>query len=416
MNKKILIITYKFPPMGGVSTRRWVKLSKALSNKGYQVFIIAVEYPYEDSISWSNELTDNIAIHRFKSIFPSWILKNHQRKFPKQLARVVNFFLRKVFFYLDEAQYDTKRIVCLAKELIEKHSIINVVATGHPVSLNYAASIIKYDLPQINLIQDFRDNWNDLPSYSFPKGLMSLRKKSLSMSMETLAVTYSDNVINVTADLTEVMRRRHNFLDPNKFLTVYNFFDRDDYDTELSEGSDKLVIRYFGSLYNNRIGAIYLLLDALISLNDKFLLANLKIEIYSNFSADKLSKKYHCFIGKNIFFNELVAPSIVPNLISDSFCCLSINSVGAEYAFGTKIFEYMALRKMILHISNGGELYDLLVESNQLVSIYDIANAKAALSALKDRYMNSSNLLNNPERFEGFSLNNATQQIEGLLK
>ena len=75
----------------------------------------------------------------------------------------------------------------------------------------------------------------------------------------------------------------------------------------------------------------------------------------------------------------MVSSDKLSDILSKYSICLSINAPNYAHAFGTKIFDYMALRKRILHISNGGELYDVLKKNNQRVARYDSQEVKEVL-------------------------------------
>jgi len=44
-NKKLLILTYYWPPAGGAGVQRWLKFAKYLSEKGYQLHIYTAQNP-----------------------------------------------------------------------------------------------------------------------------------------------------------------------------------------------------------------------------------------------------------------------------------------------------------------------------------------------------------------------------------
>lgn len=51
--KKVLIITYYWPPSGGVGTQRWLKFAKYLKEFGWQPVIFTPENPDFDMIDIS---------------------------------------------------------------------------------------------------------------------------------------------------------------------------------------------------------------------------------------------------------------------------------------------------------------------------------------------------------------------------
>jgi glycosyltransferase involved in cell wall biosynthesis len=413
MAKDILIITYKFPPMGGIGTRRWVKFAKYLDKLGYKVHILTVNYKYVDQANWSHDIGNNIAIHKFKSLFPMWFLSEAKNGVIKQFKRFCNFIFNKTFFYIDSAQYDSKNILKQAKKIIKENGITNIIATGHPVSVNYISTYLKIDNPHLNLIQDFRDNWNDLSNYHYPGGLSFFYQKEKSVYKEFISIYYSDSIINVSDDLTIMVKNRYKSI-ADKFVTINNGYDPDDFNEVDNANNKNFDIVYTGSLYNQRIEAVNLILDALIELNDKFINKNLKIILYTNFDIYKLNSKYKYLLNRNIFINSFVSPQEVSRVISASTYCLSINSEFASYAFGTKVFDYMALNKKIIHISNGGSLYNLLEDKGQFVMTYNIEKIKKTLLDLKNDYLSKDS--DNNVDFKEYSIESLTKELEKLFR
>ena len=191
-----------------------------------------------------------------------------------------------------------------------------------------------------------------------------------------------------------------------------NGYDIDDF-KDIKKSNDTFSIIYAGSLFNERIEAIYLLLDAIIALDDEYISENLKIIIYSNYDVNRLSKRYKQFINKNIFFKEFIPPREVLIEMAKYPFCLSINSKFSSYAFGTKIFDYMALDKRIVHISNGGALYNLLEEKGQFVTNYDIENVQSSLVKMKESYLSKDS--KSKENYVEFSLNELTLELEKIF-
>jgi hypothetical protein len=411
--KQLLIIVYKFPPMGGVGARRWVKFSKYLVRSGYKVHILTVDYKFKDIVTWSSDVEKSILIHKFKSKYPLWLLSESDSFFLKQIKRYSNFILRKLFFFLDVSQFDARSILRQAKKVIKENSVKNVIASGPPFSINYIASYLKIDFSDINLIQDYRDNWNDLNVYQYPKKevMDSFTRKEELAYKEFFTLSYADKVINVSTDLTNTLQSKHSSLG-GKFVTITNGYDNDDY-VDITSSNDSFNIIYAGSLFNERIEAIYLILDAIISLNDNYINKNLKIVVYSNFNSKSIDKKYRKLLGKNIFFEEFISPDRVIREISKASFCLSINSKFASYAFGTKIFDYMALNKKIIHISNGGTLSDILRGKGQFVCDYQLENMRNSLIDIKNNFINQD--AKHVVEYNEFSLEKITIELENLF-
>lgn len=418
MRRRVLIIVYKFPPMGGVGSRRWAKFAKYLAKRGYEVHVLTADGKGTDKVNWLNDVGDNhIIVHRFKSFYPSFLLGESFNIFGYKIKRIIRAVLSRTLFYIDNAQYDAKPILSKAKIIIKDNGIKNVIASGHPVSINYIATYLKIDLPQINLIQDFRDNWNDLDVYQYgnKSGISKFKNKEKIAYQEFFTLYYSDYIINVSNDLTNQLKRKNKNMG-DKFITITNGFDYDDFriiKRKPSGKNNKITLIYTGSLFNHRIDAIYLLLDAVMELNDDYINNHFKIKIFSNFDPAKIKEKYTPLMGKIIHFNGLIGPKQIIKEIERSSHCLSINAKFASYAFGTKIFDYMGLNKRILHISEGGELFDLLKEKKQLVCRYDIEEVRQVLLQLKREYLNGC--VDNITDYSDYAIHHLTKKLEELF-
>jgi len=390
----ILIIAYKFPPMGGIGTRRWAKFSKYLARKGYKVHILTINYPYIDKMNWYKDIADEkkIIIHRVKPCYPLALLKEYNSKYASFFKSVFNKFLKDTFFYLDYAQYWGKSMIPAAKKIIRDNNIKNIIATNPPASVSYLATFLKVELPYINLIQDFRDSWNDDIDYTYPDTIHFLKQKERSAFMELFVVVHSDYIVNVSNDITYRIRNKFKSFE-NKFLTIHNGFDCDDLHNLKNihdNNCDKIKLIYAGELGYGRIKAVKLILDILLELPDK-LTNNFEFNLYTSYRPERLDKKYVKLINRTVNFNPLIPSDKIFLKIAEHDYCLSINAPIYSYAFGTKVFDYMLLKKKIFHISPPGELSDVLYKKQQLVCDYDklcIRNCLLKIMQKKD-YQNS---------------------------
>jgi hypothetical protein len=412
--KNILIIAYKFPPMGGIGTRRWAKFAKYFTKLGYKVHILTIEYKKEEEINWFHDVKDNenIIIHRIKSGYPLWLMNLSSNKAISFVQKVCNFLLKKTFFYIDIAQNWAKYMIPEAKKIILDNDIQNVIVTSPTHSVAYYATYLKIDLPHINLIQDFRDNWNDDTPYSYPNTLKFFWQKEKSAYMEWFVVNHSDYIVNVTKDITNRTKNKFKQYE-NKFFTIYNGFDKDDIkhiDVNIKPNTDKIRIIYAGGLGLGRIDAIKLIFDFLLEQKEK-ILNQFEINIYTSFDKNNLDSKYNIlFENKVISFNVLVPPKVIFKIINEHNYCLSINAPMYPYAFGTKIFDYMMMNKKIIHISNGGELSDILIRENQFVSNYAKQNVVELFNLVLDN--RNSTIVN----YSKYNIEKLTKSYEELLE
>jgi glycosyltransferase involved in cell wall biosynthesis len=413
MKKNILIIAYKFPPMGGIGTRRWAKFAKYLANIGYTVHILTIKYSKAEEINWYHDIkdNDNIIVHRINSGYPKFLMNISSNKYIAFLQKSINYILKRTFFYIDIAQNWAKYMLPEAKKIINDNNIENVIVTSPPHSIAYYATYLKVDLPHINLIQDFRDNWNDDKPYEYPNTLKLFWQKEKSAYMEWFVVNHSDKIVNVTQDITN--RTKNKFTQYNdKFLTIYNGYDKDDIkgiDLNNIQNEGKIKIIYAGGLGLGRIEAIELIMDVLLNFSNEKL-NQFELNIYTSFDKSKLGKKYNSLFEKKIVnFFGLVPPKEIFNIINMHEYCLSINAPIYPFAFGTKIFDYMMLNKRIIHISNGGELSNILIEENQIAVSYSYEEILRVFQNLKYNVKSSEN------KYQDYDIANLVEKYKFLL-
>ena len=411
--KKVLIISYNFPPKSGISSRRWVKLAKELTRNGIECHVITRDGGQEKGVNWSKDMVelDPFKIHRLKNPYPRFL----EKPATSFVVRIIKFigikFFRFAFFKIDSAQFFYKSLIPKAKEIINT-GVNNVIVTGPPHSVLFHASVLKSEHPLINLILDYRDSWNDEASYEYKTSLRSISIKIKSIQMEDQALSYADKVFFVTDD----MRKRASNLykeKANKFEVLHNFFDLEDYDNIISKEEPSNNVVYLGTLSSGRRKALELIAQAIGDFNLEGDAFNSKFHFYTNETIDLFHTSPHKKIIKEYFvFHPIVDNIEVSKVISGFRYCLSINAPDYSHAFGTKIFDYLALKKQVFHISNGGELYDILEDGGHLISPYNIKQIKVVLK--KINISESTHKFN--KNFSQFDLKNQVKKVINSLK
>lgn len=359
----ILIIAFKFPPYGGVGARRWAKFAKYLAREGYRVHVVTVKYAIKGANAWLQDIDDSrITVHRIPSGFPHNL---YQRRYGRSFAdRVKNklkvrlFGLFKYGFWLDEAQYWGRSLLPYCGQLISEHGIVNVMATGAPFSVNYFAAKLKQTNPEINLINDWRDPWNDNPFLGYPRFFRRPSQKRQSVEMEEFALRNSDHVTGVSEGLIELLKRRC----PNegdRFKVISNGFDPDYFD-DLARHPDssRMVLCYIGNLFAGREVPFAALLKAIVEL----------CEERPEFRKEFVLKTYGGFPhGINVDYRRLIdmgnleiGPRVPPRealqAAKDAFLLLLVNADIFPYLVSAKVYEYIALRRPILAVTSPGAL------------------------------------------------------------
>ena len=170
--KKVLIITYYWPPSGGPGVQRVLKFCKYLPKYGWQPVILTVkdgEYPARDetllseSIDMETHLSDAFS---FYSIF-NWITGNnsiptHQLSKSKDDTLFTKFarWIRYNLVIPDGRIGWYSGAVKKGKELLDSQKFDLIFSSGPPHSVHLIGRKLA-KVSHVKWVADFRDPWTD---------------------------------------------------------------------------------------------------------------------------------------------------------------------------------------------------------------------------------------------------------------
>ena len=173
--KKVLIITYYWPPAGGSGVQRWLKFVKYLPKNQINPIIYTPKDPYFDIVDTSllDDVPESVEIWK-NDIWEPYYLKN--RLFGngekeqnagiitrnKSLKNKLLNWIRGNFFIPDPKIFWVKPSINFLKKKIHKENIDYIITTGPPHSMHLIGLGIKQKYPDIRWIADFRDPWSEL--------------------------------------------------------------------------------------------------------------------------------------------------------------------------------------------------------------------------------------------------------------
>ena len=172
--KKILIITYYWPPSGGVGVQRWMNFAIQLKKRGWDPVIYTPENPQFEIID--PKLTNrvkNIKVVR-QSIWEPFNLfhvftgqkeRKHIKqglvleKAQKSLTDKLFVWIRGNIFLPDARIFWVRRSVKFLKKIIPEEEIKIIITTGPPHSMHLIGRGVKKSL-RVRWLADFRDPWS----------------------------------------------------------------------------------------------------------------------------------------------------------------------------------------------------------------------------------------------------------------
>ena len=211
--KKILIITYYWPPSGGPGVQRWLKFVKYLPEFGWKPTVFIPEnpsYPIVDE-SLSKEVSDELEIIKTKIWEPYQIAEffgKDNKKFKAGQFDVGNnqswksklsIWVRGNFFIPDARVFWVQPSAKFLKKYLKENHFDAFVTTGPPHSMHLIGLELKKEFPRIKWIADFRDPWTEISYYKHLKLTKSADQKHRNLEQQvfekadiTLATSFSD--------------------------------------------------------------------------------------------------------------------------------------------------------------------------------------------------------------------------------
>jgi glycosyltransferase involved in cell wall biosynthesis len=243
--KKILIVTYYYPPMLSIATQRLLALSRKLSEKGWAVSVLSVDPGREriaetkTDMGLNNLIPEGVAVYRVGS-------QGAPRKpgTPSAIAFPLLSLFRKVrrrIFLRDPQESWTRKAAREAEGIVAREGIGIVLVSVPPHSLLALASRLHRRLG-IPVVTDFRDNWTTNDEAVFPTPL----HRWIAFRTEKTAISRSSLVITVQKDLLETWKVPVGLHVPNGYDE--GLFPSEESVTRLQ----KYTISYLGSLYGGR--------------------------------------------------------------------------------------------------------------------------------------------------------------------
>ena len=174
--KKLLIITYYWPPAGGPGVQRWLKFVKYLPDFGVQPIVYIPEnptYPIIDT-ALESDVSDKAIILKQKIFEPYQLASFFSTSKTKKISSGIipnqkkQSFLEKTLLwvrgniFIPDARFLwVNPSVNYLKKYIQENNIDTIVTSGPPHSLHLIGLELKQQL-NVKWFADFRDPWTTI--------------------------------------------------------------------------------------------------------------------------------------------------------------------------------------------------------------------------------------------------------------
>ena len=430
--KRVLIITYYWPPSGGSGVQRWLKMSKYLPENGWQPVIYTAEdaeYPVEDA-SLEKDVTPEAEVIRRPIVEPYTFYKKFlgMKKGEKVKAGFINegtkktgwkeslsVWLRGNFFIPDARCWWVKPSVRYLSKYLKEHPVDAMISTGPPHSMHLIAKALhkKFNIPWV---ADFRDPWTDIDFYKDLKLTRCADRKHHRLEHQVL--TEATKVVTVGWDCAKGLES-HGAKDVAVITNGYDF-DKSIVETQnfvslRDNETSTFTMSHIGIIGANRnqetfwqvIGELTQSIDLKIKLIGQ--VDNAVIESVKRHNIEKFVD-----VIPYIPHNQV----IVEQQKSDVLLLFVNNTPNAKGILTGKIFEYMASGRPILCIGpEDGDSARILNETQTGITVDfdDKEKMKSVILDLIKKYQENQLVTNDIKAVEKYSRRNLTKEFVKIL-
>lgn len=400
--KKVLIITYYWPPSGGAGVQRWLKFVKYLHEFGWTAVVYTAqnpETPYTDE-TLLKDVPPNIEVIRQPIFEPyQWYNRftgerkntkfNHgflkeSNKSDNSITKKIALWVRGNLFIPDARVFWIKPSVTYLSKYLNENPIDLIVSSGPPHSLHLIAKKLKkrFHLPWV---ADFRDPWTGI--YYFEKLMLSALARKRHHLLEQSCFDNADCLITVGRTMKNDFAKRTST--PIEVIT--NGFDESDFLVEKLPNPKKFRIVYTGMfLPDQNPQELWEVLGEMtqenIDFNDQLELVfvgKTDARIVRDIEANGLIRHFQQI--------DYVAHEQLPEIQQTAaVLLLCINRIeNASYILTGKVFEYLASQKPILAFCpDNSDVAEIIRETNsgKNIAFGQKTELKLLLSDMFQRY------------------------------
>ena len=210
--KRVLVITYYWPPTGGSGVQRWVKFAKYLPQEGWQPVIYTPENPEQLAVdhTLAAEIPAEAEVVKTRIIEPYELYKKFLKKSghskeavevnpvnaqQKSFLQKAAMWVRGNFFRPDPRCMWIRPSVKFLKEYLKEHPVDLIVSTGPPQSMHLIGRRLAEETG-LPWIADFRDPWTKI--FYFKHLSMTACTRRWHEKMERKVLGEADVVVAVS--------------------------------------------------------------------------------------------------------------------------------------------------------------------------------------------------------------------------
>ncbi len=386
--KRVLIITYYWPPTGGSGVQRWVKFAKYLPSEGWEPVIYTPENPEQLAVDHSleAEIPEGTEVIKTRITEPYELYKKFLRRSGhskeavevnpvnaqnKSFAQKAAMWVRGNLFRPDPRCLWINPSVRYLKKYLEDHPVDLIVSTGPPQSMH----LIGRKLAQqtgLPWIADFRDPWTKI--FYFKHLSMTKATERWHQKMEKAVLEDADAVVAVSP----LVQQEFQAMTRTPVELITNGYDECDFpegrDKDAAGGGDKdFIITHTGLFAAD--GNPTVLWDVLSEKcrKDKDFRKALKIKLIGKTDSQVLESIEEAGLKENLEDLGYQKHSVAVEAQRKASLLILPLRKEPEYkaVLPGKLFEYLASCRPVMGIGQPDGAMSMILDKTNTGAVYD---------------------------------------------
>ncbi|MFH1212580.1 MAG: glycosyltransferase family 4 protein, partial [Candidatus Neomarinimicrobiota bacterium] len=354
--RKVLILTYYWPPAGGPGVQRVLKFAKYLPEFGWEPVILTVsngDYPAIDE-SLCEEIPAGLRVYKTRTIEPfSAYRKVTGEKATRQIPTYVinadpkdnwrNRLLKwtRANIFLPDARLGWIPFARKAgREIIQNENISVILSSSPPHSLQFTARALSRKTG-LKWVADLRDPWTEA---FWQRELKAIRPvRLLNRRMEKKILDSADALVTVSPSLADLFRAKTG----KDCAVIPNGYDAADFEDIQKVNDPKFTITYSGTLGKDQ--PISALLKALNSLKPE-ILQQIQVKFFGSVHSRQATEIQAAGLNNIVtVLPYLPHRELIARIVNSEILLLVIPDTFDNKGILTgKVFEYLATGNFIL--------------------------------------------------------------------
>lgn len=327
--KKILFISYYYPPLKGVGSKRVSHFIQGLNAQHQQVWVMTVDpncleglhRVYGQLSEGAQPLTDPGVIYTPLALLGKPIT-HRLRKWVvfRALIHFASFPDPQIYWALPTYQR--------ALRLIDTEKPDFVVTTSSPFTAHLIGLMLKKKRSNIRWLVDFRDEWTDNPLIRFPSAI----HRWFARVLERQILKRADTVISVSEGILNNFKKK---VPHQKYSLIENCYHPMFFKVNATPAPTELTITFTGTIYNSTDPANLILVLEKLAKTGRLPKGHIQLRFVGN------NLPQHNDWVDLVFIDHVSQEELLAYKASSDLLLLCI-SADRPYAYSSKIFDYIA--------------------------------------------------------------------------